>query len=219
MLAAHLGDRAGAAPVNELWRAIEQCPVSLVITDAAGKIEFANQSFSRTTGYSLEDCLGKNPRLLKSGHHPRAFYQTMWGEITAGRTWRGQLLNKRRDGERYWEAAVIGPVREEGGQISHFVAVKQEMSPLEQRFRRLLESMAEGYLEGDAHGLVALANPAAATLLGYPGPEALVGRRWDEVVLEAGEGALALRAASGETVRHPGRLSRQPALQVVFGRI
>ncbi len=185
--------------------ALDQCPASLVVTDREGHIRYVNRSFERCTGYAAEDCLGKNPRVLKSGHHPKPFYTALWNTILGGGVWSGELLNKRRNGERYWESALIGPVYEQGA-ITHFVAVKQEVGPLKQaaaRLNWLLESISEGFLEVDAEGVVTAANSGAARRLGYERPDELLGQ---SPVVELGEGQVHLRGRDQSVQAHPARL-------------
>ena len=123
----------------------------IVITDIEGRIEWANQSFSRLTGYSLEDVLGLNPKhLLKSGKQEDAYYKAMWDTILANKVWRGELTNRRKDGSLYDEDMTITPITDAQGEISHFVAVKQDVTERtlaenkrresEARFRFMLES-------------------------------------------------------------------------------
>jgi PAS domain S-box-containing protein len=101
---------------------------AIVVTDREGRIVWANPAFSRATGYSLKEAIGQNPRLVKSGHHDAEFYQQLWDTILAGRVWQGELINRRRDGSVYHEHTTITPVRDAKGKISHFIAVKQDIS-------------------------------------------------------------------------------------------
>jgi PAS domain S-box-containing protein len=166
---------------------VDQSPASIVITDAQGCIQFVNQGFTRVTGYERHECLGKNPRLLKSGHHPRKLYQELWGTILAGQVWEGELCNRRKSGELYWESARIAPVRDESQGISHFIAIKQEASRLkrvESTCRRVLEGMRDGFLEALVGGGITQANPAAAHILGYDSPDELVGLPTGQVLAD-----------------------------------
>ncbi len=125
--------------LRRLAAAVDQAPVSIVITDAGGRIEYVNPAFERISGWPAAEVLGKNPRLLKSGRHDAAFYRDLWETIAAGRTWEGQLFNRRRDGRLFAEQAVIAPVREEGGAIDHYVAVKRDVT----RELELAEQLAQ----------------------------------------------------------------------------
>lgn len=107
-----------------LNQAMEQSPTSIVITDATGNIQYVNPFFSLLTGYAADEVLGQNPRLLKSGLTAPETYEDLWAHLIRGEPWKGELINRRKNGEVYWEEAYIGPVRDAAGRISHFVAVK-----------------------------------------------------------------------------------------------
>ncbi len=108
--------------------ALESAANAIVITDRAGRVIWANAAFSRLTGYSLADVLGQSPRLLKSGKHDQAFYRNLWETVIAGRVWHSEMINRHKDGHLYTEEATITPVRDEHGEITHFIAVKQDIS-------------------------------------------------------------------------------------------
>lgn len=116
------------AELHKLSRAVEQSPVSIVITDGAGTIEYVNPKFSQLTGYTAAEALGNNPRILKSGHTPTDEYQHLWKSITTGNIWHGELCNKKKNGELYWEAATIAPIFNKAGEITNFVGVKEDIS-------------------------------------------------------------------------------------------
>jgi PAS domain S-box-containing protein len=97
-----------------LQEAVKQSPVTVVVTDAKGNIQYVNPFFTDVTGYSRDEAIGKNPRILKSGHHPPAFYRQMWSVLSNGKVWRGEVLNKKKNGSLYWEDAVISPIRDDG---------------------------------------------------------------------------------------------------------
>jgi PAS domain S-box-containing protein len=109
--------------------ALEAAANAMVITDRGGRIEWVNPAFSVLTGYAIEESLGRNPRdLVRSGRHDETFYKNLWDTILAGRVWRGELVNRRKDGGRYTEEQTITPVLNGEGQISHFIAVKQDVT-------------------------------------------------------------------------------------------
>lgn len=108
--------------------ALEAAANAMVITDRTGCILWANPAFATLTGYSLDEAIGQNPRLLKSGNQSDSFYRQMWETITAGQTWRGEVYNRRKDGTIYVEEMTITPVRVAGGAITHFIAVKQDVT-------------------------------------------------------------------------------------------
>lgn len=160
-----------------LAAAIEQSPVSVVITDSSGRIEYVNDAFTRMSGYTFDEVLGGNPRILKSGKQEQALYEEMWAEITAGRSWHGELVNRRKDGSFYPHEMTIAPVQEATG-VTRFVAISQDVTARQQaeerlraseeRYRVLFEESPDGVLIIDADaGAVIDANPAASRQLGY----------------------------------------------------
>ncbi|MGB1027421.1 MAG: putative bifunctional diguanylate cyclase/phosphodiesterase, partial [Rhodospirillaceae bacterium] len=114
--------------LRKLSMAVEQSSASVVITDINGIIEYVNQTFERISGYSAEEAVGKTPRILRSGKVPPATYKELWTTITAGQEWRGEMENRRKDGTYYWESTVVSPIRDDQGQITHFVAVKDDIT-------------------------------------------------------------------------------------------
>jgi PAS domain S-box-containing protein len=116
--------------LEKLATAVEQSPATVIITDLHGNIEYANPKFTELTGYTLEEVMGKNPRLLKSGKHSPLFYKKLWQTILAGRSWHGTFCNRDKTGTVYWERASISPVRTPQGNITHFVAVKENITQL-----------------------------------------------------------------------------------------
>jgi PAS domain S-box-containing protein len=112
----------------KLSRAVEQSPVSIVITDLAGTIEYVNPKFVEETGYTPAEAIGQNPRVLKSGKMPPETYQQLWAALTSGKEWRGELLNRKKNGELYWEWASISPISDESGKIINFLAVKEDIT-------------------------------------------------------------------------------------------
>ena len=126
--------------------AVEQSPTIVVITDIHGNIEYVNPMFSLQTGYALEEALGKNPRILQSGLTPKSVYEELWNTILAGNIWHGELQNKKKNGELYWERVVISAIRNSEGLITNFVAIKEDIT--EQR--KTDELVAEGRLKLEA---------------------------------------------------------------------
>jgi PAS domain S-box-containing protein len=118
--------------LRQLSRAVEQSPASIVITDPAGDIEYVNPKFVEINGFTLAEVLGKNPRVLKSGDKGPEVYRELWQTITAGKEWRGEFHNKKKNGELYWESASISPIRDPAGHITHFVAVKEDITARKQ---------------------------------------------------------------------------------------
>ncbi len=118
--------------------ALEATDEGVLITDRRGTITWVNPAFTRLTGYEAEEVVGENARILKSGEHEEGFYRSMWETITAGRTWRGVLVNRRKDGTLYDEEQTITPVLEDGGEILHFVAIKHDVTGREEMEKELL---------------------------------------------------------------------------------
>lgn len=108
--------------------AIEQSPVSIVITDVNGNIEYVNPMFSKITGYTFKEVKGENPRILKSGKQSDEFYKGLWQTITTGNIWAGVLHNKKKNGELFWESAIISPIKNEKEIITNFIAVKEDIT-------------------------------------------------------------------------------------------
>lgn len=129
--------KAAQRQVRLLGRAVEQNSESVIITDAAGNIEYVNPAFTQSTGYAAEDVAGRNPRVLKSGEQSEAFYKRMWETILSGETWRGEMHNKRKNGELFWENVAISPILDENGAIAHFIAIKQDITER----KKLIESL------------------------------------------------------------------------------
>jgi PAS domain S-box-containing protein len=137
--------------LRKLTEAVGQASTSIVITDRAGNIEYVNRAFTTTTGYTAEEAHGLNPRVLKSGKTSPETYRQMWETITAGGTWQGELCNRKKNGELFWEEAVVSPVRDAGGAITHFIANKLDVThsrDLEQRFLQAQKMEAVGRLAG-----------------------------------------------------------------------
>jgi PAS domain S-box-containing protein len=119
--------------LRQLSRAVEQSPSSVVITNLEGAIEYVNPKFSEITGYSLEEARGQNPRILKSGETSPEVYKELWANISSGREWRGELHNKKKNGGLYWEFASISPIRNSKGEITNYLAVKEDITELKTR--------------------------------------------------------------------------------------
>jgi len=137
--------------LRQLSSAVEQSPVSIIITDPKGVIEYVNQRFTQVTGYTYAETIGKNPRILKSGNQTPEEYARLWATITAGKEWRGEFLNKKKDGELYWEFASLSAIKNESGAITHFLAVKEDITErksLEQQFRQAQKLEGIGTLAG-----------------------------------------------------------------------
>jgi diguanylate cyclase (GGDEF)-like protein/PAS domain S-box-containing protein len=124
--------------LRNLSRAVEQSPVSVLITDARGIIEYVNPRFTQITGYGTDEAIGKTPALLKSGFTSPLLYREMWDTILNGREWLGEILNRRKNGELFWEHVSISPVRNDDGEIVRFIAVKEDVTVRKDYEKRLL---------------------------------------------------------------------------------
>jgi two-component system cell cycle sensor histidine kinase/response regulator CckA len=127
-------------------RMVEQSPVSVVLTDPAGNIEYVNPKFCELTGYSAQEVIGKNPRVLKSGQTPAAIYENLWRTLGAGEEWRGEFCNRKKSGELYWEDAAIAAVRDVNGTVTHLFAVKEDITARKQA-AEVLQKTREQFLQ------------------------------------------------------------------------
>ena len=127
------------ARLRKLSLAVEQSPASIAVTDLDARIEFVNDTFLRNTGYTRAEVMGRNPRVLQSGRTPPEVYQNMWDTLTRGEVWQGELFNKRKDGSEYTELATISPIRQPDGRITHYLAIKEDITD-QKRMARELEN-------------------------------------------------------------------------------
>jgi PAS domain S-box-containing protein len=139
----------------KLSQAIEQSPVSILITDLDGRIEYVNPQFSKVTGYNIEEAIGENPRILKSGIQSEDIYKNMWETISRGETWHGELLNHKKNGETFWESASMAPIFDSMGRITKYIAIKEDITQrktleetlkLQNHFRELLVRISSGFI-------------------------------------------------------------------------
>lgn len=172
-----LSESALKQRVKLLTTAIEQSPVSVAITDIKGGIEYINPAFSRISGYSMDEVLGKNISILKSGEHSDEFYKQLWETISRGEVWQGEFLNRKKNGELLWEQAVISPITNNTHDISHFLALKEDitekkknqeaLAESEQRFRELSDLLPQPVFETNRDGYVTYFNRAGHDVFGY----------------------------------------------------
>jgi PAS domain S-box-containing protein len=116
------------ASALKLSKAVIQSPVSIIITDWSGKIEYVNPKFTEVSGYAYEEVIGQNPRILQSGRQSKEVYEGLWMTILSGKDWQGELMNKKKNGELFWENVVISAIVNDEGDITHFVAVKEDIT-------------------------------------------------------------------------------------------
>lgn len=114
--------------IRLLFQAVEQSLASVVVTDTKGTVEYVNKKFTTITGYTSEEVIGKNPRILKSDKKTPEEYKELWETIISGREWVGEFLNKKKDGQTFWEYAFISPIRNHDGEITHFLAIKEDIT-------------------------------------------------------------------------------------------
>ncbi len=197
---------------RRLATAIEQAAESIVITNTDGLIEYVNPAFERITGYTRDEAIGQNSRILKSGRQERSVYESLWETIMRGDVWTGRLVNKKKDGTHYTEDLVISPVRDEVGTITHFVAVKRDVTQevnLENQLQQAHKMEAVGQLAGgvahDFNNLLQAISGYAQLAMSYidTGSES---QRFLKEVLDASERA-------GGLTRQLLAFSRREALQ------
>ncbi|MBN2807477.1 MAG: GAF domain-containing protein [Prolixibacteraceae bacterium] len=127
----------------KLSRAAEQNPTNIVITDLKGRIEYVNPKFTEITGYTFEEALGQNPRILKTGYTSKEEYKTLWNTIANGKDWKGVFRNKRKNGELYWEKALISPIKNQQGKIINYLAIKEDITQQRLDQEALMQSEAK----------------------------------------------------------------------------
>lgn len=183
--------REAEEALRKISEAVEQCPVSIVVTDAGGAIEYVNPYFTRVTGYTLEEARGLNPRVLKSGETPPEEYAALWKTITEGGRWQGEFHNRRKDGSLFWERAIIAPVRDASGRIASFVAVKDDVTDRreaeralqqsEERLRLLTENATDVIWTADTEGHFTYVSPSVERRRGVKAAD-LIGRSMAEAM-------------------------------------
>jgi PAS domain S-box-containing protein len=162
--------------ISMLYQAFEQNANTIIITDLNGNIEYVNSAFTTLSGYSVEETIGQNTSILKSGQHPKELYLELWNSISNGQTWRGELINKKKNGDLYWEFATISPIFDPSGKMNHYVAIKndisdqkkveEELKKSEEKHRLLFHTMKQGVVYQDSIGAIIDANPAAKQIMG-----------------------------------------------------
>ena len=178
ILKAEIQERQQAeAELRKLSQAVEQSPASVIITDLQGQVQYVNPKFCQVTGYTREEVLGKSPSLLKSGEFPPEEYQKMWAVLARGEQWRGEFHNQRKDGTLFWELASISPIRNQYGKITHYVAVKEDITELkatmeslrhsEARLLTIMDNVVEAILSVSQKGIIESANPGVERIFGF----------------------------------------------------
>ena len=193
--------RRAEIELRKLSLAVRQSGTGIVITDPSGAIEFVNPKFEAMTGYSASEIIGKNPRFLKSGVTPPETYRDLWEKITTGKEWSGDIQNRRKAGELYWEKQRISPVLDDNGRILNFIAVKEDVTEQKraeqeaQRFRMAMDVSADSiYLTDPASMRFVYLNKTACQRLGYSreqllemGPQEVLPMDREQISREYGE--------------------------------
>lgn len=181
--------RADEAAIRKLSQAVEQSPASIIITSTVPAIEYANPQFFRSTGYSPEEILGANPRILQSGQTPAATYRAMWAALLSGQVWQGEFINRRKDGSFYTEGVTIAPLTDAQGSTTHYLGIKQDITAQKEAEKALhlaasvIAQTNEAVMVCDAEQRIVDVNPAFTRLTGHA-REAVLGSK--PSVLSAG---------------------------------
>ena len=145
---------------QKLSMALEQSPSHILITNTEGIIEYVNTRFNEVTGYNINELIGKTPRILNSGYHNKEFYNVLWTTIKSGQQWRGEFLNKRKDQSTFWEYASISPLKNSQGKITHYIAVKEDITLKKELEKEIIEArdraersdkLKEAFLQNISH--------------------------------------------------------------------
>lgn len=184
-LTAEISERKSAEARLQLQAAaLEAAANAIVITDIDGTIVWVNSAFTRLTGYPAGEARGQNLRIVRSGKQGAAFYRNLWKTIKSGEVWQGELTNRRKDASLYEEEMTITPVRAQDGEISHFVAIKQDITTrkaiaeallhAQEKYRAMVEDAVVGIFQATPDGRIISANPALAAMYGYESPKQLI---------------------------------------------
>jgi len=175
---------AANAQLDLLAAALKAAANSVSVTDSTGQIVWTNPAFSKLSGYSAEEAVGIHRRVLKSGAHDKEFYQKMWADISSGKVWRGEIINRRKDGTLSQEEMTITPVTAAAGAVTHFIAINQDISErkraesaireAEEKYRVIFEDAVVGIFQASPDGRLLNINRAFATMHGYDSPEQML---------------------------------------------
>lgn len=171
--------------LRKLSAAVEQSPISIIITDKEGDIEYVNPAFVNTTGYRAGEVAGRNLRMFKTPERPDEYYRNIWKTISEGAVWQGEFHSRKKNGELFWEKTTIGPITEAGGEISHFIALNEDITEKrsiehalqqsEEKYRKLVEGSIQGVIIAQDDPLrISYASQPMEAITGYT-PEELVG--------------------------------------------
>ncbi|NOX90340.1 MAG: response regulator, partial [Calditrichaeota bacterium] len=181
--------------IRKLSKAMEQSPASILITDTEGNIEYVNPAFTKITGYTFEEVKGKNPRILNSGEMPPEVFEHLWKTVKNGKVWEGEIFNKKKNGETFWERIIISPITDDNNVITHFLAIEEDITEKKRLEKQLLQTQkmeAVGRLAGgiahDFNNLLTVINGYSQLLL-HTMPEDDPHRKKINQIYQAGEKA------------------------------
>lgn len=187
----------------KLSKAVVQSPAIVMITDINGRIEYVNPKFTEITGYALDEVIGQNPRILKSGAIHAEQYENLWKTILSGGEWKGELYNRAKNGELYWEDAVISGIKNEKGEITHFIAVKEDITEKKKMIEELIaaKEKAEEINKLKSHFFANMSHELRTPFVGIMGyAELLVSLLKDQELKEMAEGILRTSIRMKETL-------------------
>ncbi|MCK4662644.1 MAG: PAS domain S-box protein [Bacteroidales bacterium] len=177
--------------IHKLSTAVEQSPVSIIITNTDNNIEYANPMFTKLTGYSFKEVKGKNPKILHSGKTPKETFKKLWKTITSGKTWQGEFINKKKNGNEFIEKCLIAPIKDSNNRITNYIALKEDITEQkntlkalensEDKFKKLSNLTFEGILIHDK-GVAVEINHSFANISGYDYEE-LIGKNMIELLI------------------------------------
>ncbi|HEX9022826.1 MAG TPA: PAS domain S-box protein, partial [Geobacteraceae bacterium] len=151
----------------KLSSAVEQSPVSIIITDSMGNIEYVNPKFTQVTGYTAEEAKGRNPRILKSGETSKEDYRRLWGTISSGNVWQGEFHNRKKDGRLFWEFATISPLKNREGEITHYISIKEDITERKMLEQQLLQAQKMEAVGAMASGVAHDFNNILTAIIGF----------------------------------------------------
>lgn len=174
-----------AEMLEKMSLAVEQSPASVVITDTKGIIQYVNGIFSEITGYSKDEVIGNTQAILKSGETPEAVYKDLWGTISRGAIWQGELLNRKKNGDFYWVDVKISSIKNPQGEITHYVGIKEDITEVKILKERIMASerdlslmfnnMPDMFFRTNIEGKILIASPSVKDIFGYE-PDELLGK-------------------------------------------